>query len=248
MNPDVASLRLYDIANTPGVAADLSHINTDAEVAAFTGPDELAGVRPPPPSPPPRSPPRRRLTSPISQALEGAELVIIPAGVPRKPGMTRDDLFNINAGIVRDLVAACAEHCPGAVLNVISNPVNSTVPIAAETLKMAGVYDPRKLFGVSTLDVVRANTFLAREVGFEMEGVDVPVVGGHSGSTIVPLFSKAVPKYGLPEERILRALDRAIAEIEHHQPLHRSRWTAAAARTNAREIHPQLEQSNAACD
>jgi len=178
MNPDVASLRLYDIANTPGVAADLSHINTDAELAAFTGPDELAG------------------------ALEGAELVIIPAGVPRKPGMTRDDLFNINAGIVRDLVAACAEHCPGAVLNVISNPVNSTVPIAAETLKMKGVYDPRKLFGVSTLDVVRANTFLAREVGFEMEGVDVPVVGGHSGSTIVPLFSKAVPKYDLPEERI----------------------------------------------
>ena len=82
-----------------------------------------------------------------------------------------------------------------------------------------------------------------------MEGVDVPVVGGHSGSTIVPLFSKAVPKYDLPEERILRALDRAIAEIEeHHQPLRRSRWTAAAARTNARAIHPQLKPSNAACD
>ena len=57
MNPDVASLRLYDIANTPGVAADLSHINTDAEVAAFTGPDELAGVRPPP-LPHPPVPPR----------------------------------------------------------------------------------------------------------------------------------------------------------------------------------------------
>ena len=82
-----------------------------------------------------------------------------------------------------------------------------------------------------------------------MEGVDVPVVGGRSGSTIVPLFSKAVPKYDLPEERILRALNRAIAEIEHHQPLHRSRGTAAAAaRTNSRAIHPQLTQSNAACD
>lgn len=53
----------------------------------------------------------------LEQALKGAELVIIPAGVPRKPGMTRDDLFNINAGIVKGLVAACAKHCPGVSVN-----------------------------------------------------------------------------------------------------------------------------------
>ena len=58
--------------------------------------------------------------------------MIIPAGVPRKPGMTRDDLFKINAGIVAGLTSAIAEHCPGAIINMISNPVNSTVPIAAE--------------------------------------------------------------------------------------------------------------------
>jgi malate dehydrogenase len=100
----------------------------------------------------------------LGPALDGMDLVIIPAGVPRKPGMTRDDLFNINAGIVRTLIEGVAKHCPQAIINIISNPVNSTVPIAAEVLKIAGVYDPRRLFGVTTLDVMRANTFVVTSV------------------------------------------------------------------------------------
>jgi len=59
-------------------------------------------------------------------------------GVPRKPGMTRDDLFAINAGIVASLAEAVATHCPDAWVLVISNPVNSTVPIFAEVLKARG--------------------------------------------------------------------------------------------------------------
>jgi len=86
--------------------------------------------------------------------------VIIPAGVPRKPGMTRDDLFKINAGIVRTLCEGVAKCCPNAIVNLISNPVNSTVPIAAEVFKKAGTYDPKRLLGVTMLDVVRANTFV----------------------------------------------------------------------------------------
>jgi len=88
------------------------------------------------------------------------DLVIIPAGVPRKPGMTRDDLFKINAGIVRTLSEGIAKCCPNAIVNLISNPVNSTVAIAAEVFKKAGTYDPKRLLGVTTLDVVRANTFV----------------------------------------------------------------------------------------
>ena len=79
--------------------------------------------------------------------------------------MTRDDLFKINAGIVRDLVKGIAETCPKAHILVISNPVNSTVPIAAEVLKQANVYDPKRLFGVTTLDVVRAETFVQAITG-----------------------------------------------------------------------------------
>jgi malate dehydrogenase len=119
---------------------------------------------------------------------------VIPAGVPRKPGMTRDDLFAINAGIVHTLVTAVAKHAPGAVLTIISNPVNSTVPIAAEVLKAAGVFDPKKLLGVTTLDVVRSNTFVAAAKGLDVADVDVPVVGGHAGTTILPLLSQATPK------------------------------------------------------
>ena len=96
----------------------------------------------------------------LDEALTGMDLVIIPAGVPRKPGMTRDDLFNINAGIVKTLSEGIARCCPRAIVNLISNPVNSTVPIAAEIFKKAGTYDPKRLLGVTMLDVVRANTFV----------------------------------------------------------------------------------------
>lgn len=165
----VKELRLYDVAPTAGVATDLSHINTVATVTGHTGPQQL------------------------SEALYGAHLVVIPAGVPRKPGMTRDDLFNINAGIVKTLVTGVAKYCPSAWIALISNPVNSTVPIAAETLKSFGVYNPRKLFGVTTLDVVRANTFVAKKLGVPPENVEVPVVGGHAGATIIPVLSSGKP-------------------------------------------------------
>ncbi|KAF5730717.1 hypothetical protein HS088_TW19G00312 [Tripterygium wilfordii] len=178
LNPLVSRLSLYDIANTPGVAADVGHINTRSEVAGYMGEDQLG------------------------QALEGSDIVIIPAGVPRKPGMTRDDLFNINAGIVKNLCQAIAKYCPNALVNMISNPVNSTVPIAAEIFKKAGTYDEKKLFGVTTLDVVRAKTFYAGKAKVPVAGVNVPVVGGHAGITILPLFSQATPKANLSDEDI----------------------------------------------
>merc|ERR1719253_179336 len=73
---------------------------------------------------------------------------------------------------------------------IISNPVNSTVPIAAEVLKKAGVYNPKKLVGVTTLDVCRANTFVATSMGLDPKDVNVTVIGGHAGITILPLLSR----------------------------------------------------------
>lgn len=60
----------------------------------------------------------------LQDSLKGCEVVVIPAGVPRKPGMTRDDLFNTNASIVANLAKACAENCPEAMICIISNPVS----------------------------------------------------------------------------------------------------------------------------
>ena len=120
-----------------------------------------------------------------------------------KPGMTRDDLFKINAGIVRDLVKGIAQHSPKAYILVISNPVNSTVPIAAEILKQADVFDAKRLFGVTTLDVVRAETFVQQITGEKDPAkTTIPVVGGHSGETIVPLFSLAKPAINIPAEKL----------------------------------------------
>jgi len=176
ISPLVSELSLYDVVNTPGVASDLSHISSPAQIAGYVPTDMKDGAA---------------CASAMKEAFTGADIVIIPAGVPRKPGMTRDDLFKVNAGIVKSIVEACADHCPKAALLVISNPVNSTVPIAAEVLKAKGVFDPKKLFGVTTLDVVRAETFVAGIIGEKNPGsLTVPVIGGHSGETIVPLFSQ----------------------------------------------------------
>merc|ERR1712080_30527 len=146
VNPAITQLHLYDIVNTPGVAADLSHIETKAKTVGFVGADQLEA------------------------SLEGMEIVVIPAGVPRKPGMTRDDLFNTNASIVATLAKASAKVCPDAMICIIANPVNSTVPITCEIFKAAGVLNPAKIFGVTTLDVVRANTFIG-----ELKGLDPAV-------------------------------------------------------------------------
>lgn len=184
LSPHVKELRLYDVANTAGVAADLSHINTRARVSAHTGAEQLG------------------------DALYGCHLVVVPAGVPRKPGMTRDDLFNINAGIVRTLCEGVARFCPQAWVAIISNPVNSTVPIAAEVFKRAGTFNPSRLFGVTTLDVVRANTFVGQALGVDPSTVSVPVIGGHAGVTILPVLSAASPRVALPEAQARALMER----------------------------------------
>lgn len=176
MNPLVSVLHLYDVVNAPGVTADVSHMDTGAVVRGFLGQPQLAA------------------------ALTGMDLVIIPAGVPRKPGMTRDDLFKINAGIVKTLCEGVAKSCPNAIVNLISNPVNSTVPIASEVFKKTGTYDPKRLLGVTKLDVVRANTFVAEVLGLDPREVDVPVVGGHAGVTILPLLSQVKPPSAFTQE------------------------------------------------
>ena len=123
--------------------------------------------------------------------------------------MTRDDLFKINAGIVKTLVEGIAEHCPRAFILIISNPVNSTVPIAAEVLKKAGVFDAQRLFGVTTLDVVRAETFSQEFTGAKDPSKQtIPVIGGHSGETIVPLFSQANPKVTIPADKLKALVHR----------------------------------------
>ncbi|EEP92605.1 malate dehydrogenase [Yersinia kristensenii] len=176
--PSGSDLSLYDIAPvTPGVAVDLSHIPTAVNIKGFSGED-------------------------ATPALVGADIVLISAGVARKPGMDRSDLFNVNAGIVRNLVEQIARTCPKALIGIITNPVNTTVAIAAEVLKKAGVYDKNKLFGITTLDAIRSNTFVAELKGKQPQDIEVPVIGGHSGVTILPLLSQ-IPGITFTEQEVI---------------------------------------------
>ena len=164
--PAGSELSLYDVAPVvPGVAVDLSHIPTDVKVAGF-GADDL------------------------NKALDGADIVLIPAGMPRKPGMDRADLFNVNAGIIKTLAEGIVASCPKALVGIITNPVNGTVPIVAEVFKKAGTYDASRVFGITTLDVIRSEAFVAELKGVDVATVKVPVIGGHSGTTILPLLSQ----------------------------------------------------------
>lgn len=177
-SPYVKKLNTYDVVPVVnGVGVDLSHICTNCEVTGYAGDFKDAAAS----------------KKALYAALEGMDIVVIPAGVPRKPGMTRDDLFTINAGIVAGLIEGVADVCPKAMICIISNPVNSTVPIAAEVLKKKGVYDEKRLFGVSTLDIVRAQKFIGVAKGVDPSTVKVDCIGGHSGVTICPLLSQVQP-------------------------------------------------------
>lgn len=189
--PSGSELSLYDVAPvTPGVAVDLSHIPTDVKIKGFSGEDATA-------------------------ALAGADVALICAGVARKPGMDRSDLFNVNAGIVKNLTWQIGKTCPGACIGIITNPVNTTVAIAAEVLKKAGVYHKNKLFGVTTLDIIRSGTFVAELKGRQPASVEVPVIGGHSGVTILPLLSQ-IPGVSFSEQEVVdltRRIQNAGTEV-----------------------------------
>jgi len=192
LDKNVREVSVYDlsIAMVPpaGVAADLGHIENKVAVNGYCG--EL------------NQPPKNF----TKECLTGCDLVLIPAGMPRKPGMTRDDLFKVNADIAKGIVEACAAYCPNAILCMIVNPVNSVVPAVAELYKKKGL-DPKKIVGVTTLDCVRANKFVADMTGKHPKDVDVPVIGGHAGITIMPVFSQD-PTAATIDQAKIEALDK----------------------------------------
>lgn len=115
----------------------------------------------------------------------GADVLIITAGIPRKPGQSRDDLVAMNLPIIRDVADNAKEHCPGALVIVISNPLDAMV---YEFKRRTG-FDKSKVVGMAgALDSARFQLFLAREAGVSVKDVRAPVLGGH-GDTMVPLLS-----------------------------------------------------------
>ncbi|CAK0776496.1 Malate dehydrogenase [uncultured Gammaproteobacteria bacterium] len=115
--------------------------------------------------------------------IAGADVVIVTAGVPRKPGMSRDDLIGINTGVINTVGEAIKKHAPNAFVIVITNPLDVMVMIMQE----ASGLPKNKVVGMAgVLDSARFRLFLSREFGVSVEDVQAYVLGGH-GDTMVPL-------------------------------------------------------------
>ena len=115
----------------------------------------------------------------------GSDVVVITSGIPRKPGMSRDDLLKTNAGIVQSVTSQVAKTSPNAVLIVVSNPLDAMTYVAH---KVSGFPANRVLGMAGVLDSARFRTFLAMEVGCSVEDVHATVLGGH-GDTMVPVLA-----------------------------------------------------------
>jgi malate dehydrogenase len=139
----------------------------------------------------------------------GSDVVIITAGVPRKPGMSRDDLLNVNTGIVKDVSENVARHSPEAVVIVVSNPLDAMVYVA---WKVTGFPTGRIVGQAGVLDTARYRSFLAAEIGCSVEDVHALLLGGH-GDDMVPLprytFAGGIPITQLvPQPRLDAIIDR----------------------------------------
>merc|ERR1712151_434804 len=98
-------------------------------------------------------------------------------------------------------MGAGAKFCPEAVIGMIFNPLNSVVPAMAELYKKKGL-DPMKIVGITTLDVVRANKFVCEVTGKNPDDINVPVIGGHAGTTILPVFSQDEASATISKEKV----------------------------------------------
>lgn len=119
--------------------------------------------------------------------IEGSDVIIITAGVPRKPGMSRDDLLDVNVKIIANVAKQVKEHCPDAFCIVLTNPLDSMVYAFH---KVTGFPKNRVVGMAGVLDSSRFRAFVSMETGYSVEDIVAPVMGGH-GPTMVPLVRLA---------------------------------------------------------
>ncbi len=119
--------------------------------------------------------------------IDNADLIIITAGLPRKPGMSRDDLLTTNAKIMKSVAEGVKEHAPNAIVIIISNPLDAMVTLFQ---KVTGFPHNRVIGQAGVLDSSRFSSFIAWELGVSVKDVNAMVLGGH-GDTMVPLVRYA---------------------------------------------------------
>lgn len=139
------------------------------------------------------------------EATANSDVVIVTSGIPRKPGMTREELIGVNAGIVKSVVENIIKYSPNAVIVMISNPMDTMTYL---TSKVSGLPKNRIIGMGGMLDSSRFNYYLSQALGAHINDVDGMVIGGHGDTTMVPLIGKAAFRGG----NVLEILDQETAD------------------------------------
>lgn len=143
-------------------------------------------------------------------ATANSDVVVITSGIPRKPGMTREELIGVNAGIVKSVAESILKHSPNAILVIISNPMDTMTYLAS---KVTGLPKHRVIGMGGALDSSRFKFYLSQALGCNANEVEGMVIGGHGDTTMIPVARLATYK-GIPVSELLtkEALDKVVAD------------------------------------
>lgn len=143
-------------------------------------------------------------------ATAGSDVVVITSGLPRKPGMTREELIGVNAGIVSSVVENILKYSPKAIIILVSNPMDTMTYLA---LKKSGL-PKNQIFGMGgALDTARFKCYLSKALNANSNEIEAMVIGGHGDTTMIPMWAKATYK-GIPVSDLLskEALEKVVAD------------------------------------
>ena len=140
----------------------------------------------------------------------GSDVVVVTSGIPRKPGMTREELIGTNANIVKSVVENIIRYSPKAIIIIVSNPMDTMTYL---TLKATGLPKNRVIGMGGALDSSRFRCYLSKATGANIHDIDGMVIGGHGDTTMIPLASKATVK-GVPVSQMLskKKLEQVVAD------------------------------------
>ena len=143
------------------------------------------------------------------KATANSDVVVITSGIPRKPGMTREELIGTNAGIMKGVIENVIKYSPRAIIIVVANPMDTLTYLA---LKASGLPKNRIIGMGGALDSARFKCYLAKATGANINNVDGMVIGGHGDTTMIPLVSKATVN-GVPVSQFAskKKLEEAVA-------------------------------------
>lgn len=171
-NNKVSRLNIYDYdSKVHGLAIELNQIPGGPVVASYDGENDLTA------------------------AITQSNLILMVARTARTSGVTRSTMLQVNAPAVQKLCKAISESNPDAFFAISTNPINSILPFASAMLYRYNCYNPFRIFGITHIDTARARSYAGKTLQANPRHLRIPVIGGHSEQTIVPLFSNLTPDF-----------------------------------------------------